>query len=341
MLRPSAPGSGAGGDENNSSHYFSRGNNSHAAAASTATSIGGTGAVVSFRNSLLASFSARGLSESQILSRKYRKAQYPYWYFLAFNYQYIVVIWMAVAGLITRYVYNDVRGYLLAGSIISLLAEFAVLRSYMMVKPWRQHPSKLLINRTVSNIILSATTAANAIRAAHLDDLSSENSSACGSLSFWTEFAFFAGECWFFVVSLDLILSISNPFMSFKENYAKYRVSMQWYIFHIMGIVICVVSSQICIWIASIAISYGLVFNSSCHGAIADGLCWFHVENGGFWSPCFIGYVLVWYVIRNSPTLCHIKLTIFFFQDLVVLLILCWYDHICAAANEARFGKQL
>lgn len=183
------------------------------------------GAVLSFRNSMLMSSFGSGMQSHKQL-RQRRKALYPYWYFLAYNYLYIMLICITIAGLMTRYVYNDIRGYLFAGSFISLIAEIAVLRSYATVKPWRQHPSKLLINRTVSNIMLSATTIGNAIRAIRSGSDSSETSSACGALSFWTEFAFFAGECWFFVVSLDLILSINNPFMSFRENFRKYSVSV-------------------------------------------------------------------------------------------------------------------
>lgn len=53
-----------------------------------------------------------------------------------------------------------------------------------------------------------------------------ENSGSawCVTLSFFTQLAFFAGECWLLVISMDLVVSLSNPFSSIHGNLNKYKV---------------------------------------------------------------------------------------------------------------------
>ena len=167
---------------------------------------------------------ANGVRSSIIKSSKSKKKNdLFYWSLFTYRYPQLVAVSVTVAFILCRYYFHYFSSYLLAGSYLSLTAEFFVVLSYIRLKNWRRHPSQMLFYRTLANVGLSIVTIANATRA--LNATSDSDKIDCRTISFFTQLSFFAGECWLFMISTDLIISLTNPFTSIKKNVQKYIVS--------------------------------------------------------------------------------------------------------------------
>ena len=91
-------------------------------------------------------------------------------------------------------------------------------------------------------------------------------------ISFVTQAVLFSGELWIFILSLDLYISLTNPFSSYKNNVKRY---------------------QIAAFASTVAISTVLVAQGSCQGSIfKEGVCWIRVAS--VLSPCIWGFFFVW-----------------------------------------------
>ena len=219
-----------------------------------------------------------------------RKKHDPATFWVMFTYRYpaIVTLSVLIVFLICHFEYNSFTSYLLAGGIMSLVAESLVIFSYLRFPTWRKHPSKLLVYRTWSNVVLSAVTVANAIRAQNQGDNGADNAE-CVSLSFITQLSFFAGECWLLMITVDLVVSLTNPFTSIDKNLKKYRVSNYTLFFSFYTDF----DVQFLVAAISLASAIALVAMSNCQGIMADNVCWIEVTTST--STCFWGFVLSWY----------------------------------------------
>jgi hypothetical protein len=115
-----------------------------------------------------------------------------------------------------------------------------VIVSYVQLTSWRKHPSRLLLYRVFTNVLFSVVQTVNAIVSyyrTNTDDF--ENDGSCIVLSYLTQFSFFAGECWLFVISFDLVISLSNPFTSIHENLKKYRVNVLIGLLDTISFILC------------------------------------------------------------------------------------------------------
>jgi 1-phosphatidylinositol-4-phosphate 5-kinase len=185
---------------------------------------------------------------------------------------------------------NQLPYYLIYGSILSTLMSLMVIISYFHIVPWRKHPSPLIFYRTFSHLLFSLVLILNSLEK-QFDDGDSTSSSSdhntssahnsteghsdtCHFLSFLTQFSFLSGETWLLTVAIDLYLSLTNPFTSYKSNLTAYH----WLV-----------------WLIGFLNAFSLVLSNQCHGIFADTVCWIHVSS--VLSPCLWGYYLSWVLV--------------------------------------------
>jgi len=161
-------------------------------------------------------------------------------------------------------IYQTVEGNLVLGSLLSLFMGISVVSSYIMIIPWRKHPSSLVLYRSLTSALFSINIIFQAITT---DD------SSCRNFAVLTQMTVLAGECWQTTIALDLVYSLSNPFVSYQTNLKKY---------HIL------------VWIFTSLISFIFYFNSDCQGQFDQGICWVNITSTN--SPCLWGYFLFWVV---------------------------------------------
>lgn len=190
----------------------------------------------------------------------FRGAKYIYYFRVYYPYFFpaLFLIFMIVA--LTGW--STVEGNLVLGSILSLLSGLSVLVSYIMIIPWRKHPSSLILYRSLTSIVFSVNIILNAI---------SVSSRSCRSYAIVTQIMLLAGEGWLSTIALDLVYSLTNPFTSYKGNLRRY---------HIL------------VWGFTGFISFVFYFDTSCQGSFEQGICWINVTSPS--SPCLWGYYLFW-----------------------------------------------
>jgi 1-phosphatidylinositol-4-phosphate 5-kinase len=186
------------------------------------------------------------------------------WYLVRKYLPYYYPVLFLVFMILSLTVYQTVEGSLVLGSILSLLMSSSVLASYIMIIPWRKHPSTLVLYRALTSILFSITILFEAI---------STTQDACRTYAVFTQFSMLAGECWLTTIALDLVYSLTNPFISYKSNLKKY---------HSM------------VWIFTGLLTFIFYCDSSCQGQFDQGICWVNITSTN--SPCLWGYFLFWVV---------------------------------------------
>jgi hypothetical protein len=190
-----------------------------------------------------------------------------FWYTYRLYYPYITpFIW--VLGLIICLTgWNTIEGHMIIGGLISFISCLLIILSYFMIIPWRKHPSTIILYRTISNLFFSLGIIFMAI-SYHIDP----SSHSCGFYSSFIHFFLLSSEGWCTMIALDLLYSITNPFVSYHGNMRRYHFI---------------------IWTFSTLLTFSLYNNSSCQGRIQDGLCWLSITDG-FYDSCLWGYYLFW-----------------------------------------------
>lgn len=179
-------------------------------------------------------------------------------------------------------------GYLFYGSLLSFVSCSLVVMSYYHIVPWRRHPSSLMLQVSITSLIVSllllCTTHplgpdfsrfnSNGLYSDGID--SRAHSGPCQTMSFLAQLALLAREMWVFSLSLDLVTSITNPFASYQANLRRYHLI---------------------IWSVATASAATLLLHPQCQGRfLSDGTCW--IRGGS--SPdqlCFWGYFLGWVAV--------------------------------------------
>lgn len=100
---------------------------------------------------------------------KKQKSAFLRWNAIAEKFPLCACPIVIVGFIICRFAFNDLAAYLFVGSLLSLLAEALVIASYIQLKSWRKHPSRLLLYRSFTNVIFAVATIANALRAGESD----------------------------------------------------------------------------------------------------------------------------------------------------------------------------
>lgn len=193
-----------------------------------------------------------------------------FWYFFRMWYPAIALVALGLMYLIPALTSGDnISAYMLYGGVLSSVFCICVMLSYKHVVPWRKHPSPLIFHRTIAHFLFSLILifSSSLIRGD-----SDDSSDACVAISFLTQFSFFAGECWLWTISIDLLRSLTNPFTSYKSNLRTYHII---------------------VWTASLINATALVENNQCQGHFTEHICWIRIHNP--MSSCFWGYYLGWY----------------------------------------------
>jgi len=97
---------------------------------------------------------------------------------------------------------------------VSILASMYVLHQYKTHRALRRHPATLIIQRSIADLVFCSVLVTAAIPGAH--NLLERN--ACGFCAFVLQTAALAAELSMFMMSIDLVVSISNPFANYKKN---------------------------------------------------------------------------------------------------------------------------
>ena len=160
---------------------------------------------------------------------------------------------------------------LLYSGCLSLAWTLLVLMSYKHIVPWRRHPSYLLLQRSVNSLVFTIVILAK--------ELSVTNSTCDAQYKAGVlQFSLLAGELWMAALSLDLYLSLTDPFLGYATNQRRYTV----------GVYSVALLSSLCL-------AGGV--GSSCLGTFETNagisLCW--IENDQF-GACFALYFLAWVV---------------------------------------------
>ena len=189
-----------------------------------------------------------------------------------------LAIFVILSFLIPLILYNSRKSYIVFGGILSIVMIILVLISYIRNIFFRRHPSKILIWRTLCNLLYSIVIVSEAFgdrSSLFTDDSSSKG--FCSESSALLQFTIFSGECWLLMLSIDLYYGLTDPFMNYEKYLRAYH---------------CIV------WTLSGVIALSLYFNDSCQGHAFDRICWIHLDSNFSYSDiaCFFGYFLVWVV---------------------------------------------
>lgn len=213
-----------------------------------------------------------------------------FWFYFRQYLPFIAPAAFIAMFLVPLFLADNDDGFAFYGSLLSLASCGMVVLSYLNVLPWRRHPSSLMLQISITSIIISLVVVIQAFPSGkywtHFNDgglnlIGSDNyasdvnhSSPCQAMSFFVQLALMAREMWVFSLSMDLVTSITNPFASYRASVQKYHTV---------------------IWSLSFASAVVLVNQPSCQGQfMADGTCWIKIS--GTMSACFWGYFLAWVV---------------------------------------------
>lgn len=190
-----------------------------------------------------------------------------FWLYFRFYYLYAFLLILLTLMIAALAGWNTVEGHLVLGSIVSLIGSLSVVLSYVMITPWRKHPSSLVLYRSLTSFMFSINIIANAVTNNNISPV------LCQHYAVVTEMCLISGEAWLTTIAADMVASLTNPFTSYKANIRKYTI-----------------------FITIFTSFLGLVFVSdkSCQGEFDSGICWMNVSSP--FSPCLWGYFLIWMI---------------------------------------------
>jgi hypothetical protein len=214
-----------------------------------------------------------------------------FWFYFRVYLPFIALVAFLLMFLVPLFIADNDDGYAFFGSLLSLVSSGFVVLSFYHVVPWRRHPSSLMLQISITSIVVSLVVIINAFPGGkYFSDFNdgglnligsdayasrSNRSAGCQTMSFFVQLALLAREMWVFSLSLDLVTSITNPFSSYRASLRKYHT---------------------CIWSVALVSATLLVNQPACQGQfMADGTCWIKIS--GSQSPCFWGYFLGWVIL--------------------------------------------
>lgn len=214
------------------------------------------------RHSVSVYGTAPSLSKMKTMKSTFRGAYF--WYHYRVYYPYLFPPLFLIFMIVALTGWNNVVGHLVLGSILSLIGGLSVVASYIMITPWRKHPSTLVLYRALTSIAFSIAMIADAM---------SVDSQSCRSFAVFTQLTLLSGECWLTTIASDLVNSLTNPFSSYKANLNRYLVL---------------------VWLFTGFITFVFYFDTGCQGLFHSEICWLNITDSR--SPCLWGYYLFWII---------------------------------------------
>lgn len=150
------------------------------------------------------------------------------WFQLAMFFAFVVALVLAMASK-----YDNLSPGLIWGAVLSIFSVFFVILSYASVPSYRQHPNPLVFWRTIADaFFVLQLMAQQFVRCLFYDcdalcsatnlqcgcSALSGAGSACDVFAGLFQFSLIASECWFFCMTANLLMSLTNPFTDFKRN---------------------------------------------------------------------------------------------------------------------------
>lgn len=86
-----------------------------------------------------------------------------FWYYYRVLYPYLFPVIFLVFLIVALTAWNTIKGHLVLGSILSLISSTSVVMSYIMIMPWRKHPSSLILYRALTSTVFSVNILMNAV----------------------------------------------------------------------------------------------------------------------------------------------------------------------------------
>jgi hypothetical protein len=213
--------------------------------------------------------------KNQLLKHSQYIAAPLFWYHFRENLPVLAVIVLLIAFTVPWFTptINDINEFFLSGAVISILGSLLVMISYYQVIPWRRHPSKLLLLRSMTNCAFSVLVIVN------VSHIGVDGHTSCDVLTFLNQFTVLAGELWVFTIAIDLKRSITNPFSNYINNINFYHYL---------------------VWVFALVNAAALLSVGSCHKQSQEGFCWIDINaktpSVNFRS-CLWGFFLSWIII--------------------------------------------
>ncbi|CAH0491030.1 unnamed protein product [Peronospora farinosa] len=150
------------------------------------------------------------------------------WFQLVMFFAFVVALVLAMSSS-----YDNLSPGLIWGGLLSIFSVFFVILSYASVPSYRQHPNPLVFWRTIADAVfvmqLMAQQFVRCLFFGCVPLCNSTNlqcgcstdtvaSSTCDAFAGLFEFTLLASECWFFCMTANLLMSLTNPFTDFKRN---------------------------------------------------------------------------------------------------------------------------
>ncbi|TDH67654.1 hypothetical protein CCR75_002844 [Bremia lactucae] len=148
--------------------------------------------------------------------------------------------------------YENLSPGLIWGGVLSIFSVFFVILSYASVPSYRQHPNPLVFWRTIADaVFVLQLMAQQFVRCLFFDcvplcsstnlqcgcSMNSGASSTCGIFAGLFQFTLLASECWFFCMTANLLMSLTNPFTDFKRNTRMFHLG-SWFVPLILGLLL-------------------------------------------------------------------------------------------------------
>jgi hypothetical protein len=190
-----------------------------------------------------------------------------FWYRFRLYYFYIHPLCFVLGLILSITLWNTIEGHMITGGLISLISCLTIVASYLMIIPWRKHPSTMVLYRAITNIFFSLAVIFMAV-GYHINE-----DAPCGGYPEFFHFFLLASEGWLTTIALDLYYSLTNPFTSYKVNMRRYH-----------GLV----------WFLSFTITFALYNQPSCQARVQGGLCWLRINSVR--DSCLWGYYFFWII---------------------------------------------
>ncbi|OQR86822.1 phosphatidylinositol-4-phosphate-5-kinase (Pi-PIPK-D2) [Achlya hypogyna] len=169
------------------------------------------GNITSLRSVLAEGFSLRGITRSGLA---------------VVLYGFIVIVaTVAIAFSVTEFDGHEINPGLVMGAAQTFLTNSIVIVTFHGVHSFQRHPNPLLYYRAVMDLLLSLRFLLDPLWI-HWGFYDPNEPKSCRYLSSATEFLFIAADAWFFMLALDLMLSLNNPFGSVKHNRRRYIIGV-------------------------------------------------------------------------------------------------------------------
>jgi hypothetical protein len=190
-----------------------------------------------------------------------------FWYRFRLYYFYIHPFCFVLGLVLSITLWNTIEGHMITGGLLSLISCLTIVASYLMIIPWRKHPSTMVLYRAITNIFFSLAVIFMAV-AYHVN-----SDAECGGYPEFFHFFLLASEGWLTTIALDLYYSLTNPFTSYKVNMRRY---------HFL------------VWFLSFFITFALYNQPTCQARVQGGLCWLRITSAR--DSCLWGYYFFWII---------------------------------------------